>query len=161
MAKTITILDRDYSVPEIRDGEFVSLQSEIQRKRQALAKDAKQSRLRSVFPFGRRRMSDEERLDEMENLVTCYNQVIEGLGSKIGVCEAFFKRIGEGVRQLFKGKVEEIRRLDSDRRGIVERSRLQSDSAMEGSFLDEEKFLQSLAVNLTQASLLIIKKLSH
>ena len=157
--KSITIFGRTYEVPEVRDERFAELQERIHRQRELLAR---QERPRGLLGLFRPRpISDEERLAEMESLVDSYDRVVHELDRKIQACRGFFRRIAGGIQDLFGGKIEEIQELEARRRAALARARQAGNAGLEAGLAGEARRLQGLALTLTRACLLMLRKIEH
>lgn len=157
----VEIFGNTYDFPAIKDGRFSTLQEDIAQTRRTIEEGSKeQSSL-----FGLRKsppsLPPERRLELMEHLVGRYDELLAYLKSRIGDCRSAFEGIGEGVRRSFEAKVRELETMEARRAALAEELKSLG-KGEQASMLDAERErIRSLARNLAEASLLIIRKLRH
>jgi len=106
------------------------------------------------------RLSEEERLRELDLLVQDYHTIIAGLQKGQEAYAAFFTQIVTGVRQAVLRKSDEIRQLERERTALHALAVTQQDMALEQwARQSEAQLLQSVRL-LGQAALLLLKKVA-
>lgn len=157
----IELFSRKYLFPPITDSQFLFLQSQIAQTRRLYEEGSTE---RKVF-FGLKklppRLSPEERLHLMEVLVEHYQDLIRLLKSKIDSCKEAFQEVGEGVREIFLGKIDQLQEMEDRRQKLLARLRSEGKKEVADTLELQQEQLRNLAQNLARACILIIRKLRH
>jgi hypothetical protein len=159
--KELIILGTSYRFPEIRDDRFESLQEGIREKRELLQDAAKERRFLGFIPLKPQPLDPEARIDLMEELVGCYDDLMTSLKEKIGACKETFGGIGDGVRSYFTIKADELAEKERQRAALVAEAQAAGQVELVMGLEDERERIRGLTFNLTRASVLIIRKLRH
>jgi uncharacterized small protein (DUF1192 family) len=159
--KELMILGSSYLFPEIRDEHFESLREEIRARRDRLQDDTGERRVLGLFPRKMRRMDPGERVDLMVELVDRYDELMNSLTGKIGSCKEVFVEIGEGMLDYFGGKAAELQEMEKRRSGLVDEARAAGLEEVARGLEGERERIKGMTLNLTRASVLIIRKLRH
>jgi len=156
----ITVLGTSYDFPQIKDGRFDELQERIRKSRDLITQSEKPKGLKGLI-IRRPQMSAEARLDEMEGLVANYDELIRVLKSKIDACREVFTKIGDGVEAEFSKRLAELERMEVQRSALAgEMARMGKADAADAMDAGRDR-IRSLAMDLTRASILIVRKLRH
>lgn len=158
---TVQLLDHTYTLPEIASEKFRHLQEQVRARQRLIQEGVKpQSHLWGLIPRTSVRLSEEERLRELDLLVRDYDAIITGLREGKAAYEAFFAQITTGVRQAVVRKSNEIRQLEHERAALQASAVTQQDIALEQwARQSEAQLLQSVRL-LGQATLLLLKKVA-
>ena len=88
---TVQLLDRTYTLPEVASVQFHRLQEQVRARQRLIQEGVKsQPRLLGLIPRTPVRLSEEERLHELDLLVRDYDAIIAGL------------REGRGLRSVLR-----------------------------------------------------------
>ena len=158
--KDMVLLGRLYTFPEIKDGRFESLQSEIRDMRDRIQDGSEEKRFLGIFRK-QPSMDAGERIRLMEELVNRYDEMIASLKEKIGACTATFNDVGDGIQEHFKGKLGELESMERKRLDLLAEATAKGQTAMAAGIETEERRVRGLVLNLTRASVLMIRKLRH
>ncbi|MBN1243418.1 MAG: hypothetical protein JXA15_12020 [Spirochaetales bacterium] len=155
----IMVLGTAYEFPRIKDERFERLQDEIREARERIAAEGK---ARGLFALARKpALPPEEQLALMESLVANYDELISLLRSRIDQCREVFGRVGEGVQAEFARRLAELEKAEERRLALAARvaglGRAEADAAMD----EGRERVRALAMDLTRASVLIVRKLRH
>jgi len=155
----IMVLGTAYEFPRIKDERFERLQDEIREARERIATEGKG---RGIFALARKPpLPPEERLALMEGLVANYDALITLLRGRIDQCREVFGRVGEGVQAEFARRLAELEKAEERRLALAARvaglGRAEADAAMD----EGRERVRALAMDLTRASVLIVRKLRH
>jgi len=155
----IMVLGTAYEFPRIKDERFERLQDEIREARERIASEGK---ARGIFAIARKpALLPEERLALMEGLVANYDALITLLRGRIDQCREVFGRIGEGVQGEFARRLAELEKAEERRLALAAKvaglGRAEADAAMD----EGRERVRALAMDLTRASVLIVRKLRH
>jgi hypothetical protein len=157
----IELFSRRYLFPPITDSQFQSLQREIAQTRRLYEEGSTE---RKAF-FGLKRLpprlSPEERLHLMEELVEPYQELILLRKQKIEACREAFQEVGEGVREMFQEKISQLQELEDRRQKLLLRLRAEGKQEVAATLELQQEQLRILAQNLARACILIIRKLRH
>ena len=154
---SINILDQTYKLPTIATERFYGLQEQL-RVRQQIIQAGKRPRRWGIIQLGSVRLSHEERLQELEILVSDYEAIIAGLQEGKGAYEEFFARLASGVRDAVSSRIADLRQLEQERQDIHESESVRQDKALAQLGQHQaEQLLQAVRL-LGQAALLLLKK---
>ncbi len=156
----INVLGTSYDFPQIKDGRFDELQERIRKSRDLITQSEKPKGLKGLI-IRRPQLTAEERLVEMDGLVTNYDELIRVLKTKIDGCRAVFTKIGDGVEAEFSRRLADLERMEAQRGALAaEMARMGKGDAADAMDAGRER-IRSLAMDLTRASILIVRKLRH
>lgn len=156
----INVLGTSYDFPQIKDGRFDELQERIRKSRDLITQSEKPKGLKGLI-IRRQQLTAEERLVEMDGLVTNYDELIRVLKTKIDGCRAVFTKIGDGVEAEFSRRLADLERMEAQRAALAaEMARMGKGDAADAMDAGRER-IRSLAMDLTRASILIVRKLRH
>ncbi|MCX7025335.1 MAG: hypothetical protein NT080_12065 [Spirochaetes bacterium] len=158
--KDIIVLGKSYSFPEIKDERFESLQEEIRVTRTRIQEGSSERRVLGLFRKAPT-LDAGQRITLMEELVDRYDELIGSLKEKIGGCTETFESVGEGVREYFNRKVAELEAMESRRAALAAAAVSAGQAEVAQGLEGERERIRLLALNLTRASVLIIRKLRH
>jgi len=156
----IKVLGTSYDFPEIKDARFDELQERIRKSRDLITQSEKPKGFKGLV-IRRPQLNAEERLVEMDGLVTNYDELIRVLKTKIEGCRAVFTRIGDGVEAEFSRRLADLELMEAKRAALAEEmARMGKGDAADAMDAGRER-IRSLAMDLTRASILIVRKLRH
>ena len=154
---SINILEQTYELPTIATERFYGLQEQL-RARQQIIQAGKRPRRWGIIQLGSVRLSHEERLQELEILVSDYEAIIAGLQEGKGAYEEFFARLASGVRDAVSSRIADLRQLEQERQELQESESARQDKAfVQLGQQQAEQLLQAVRL-LGQAALLLLKK---
>ena len=156
----IEILGESYEFPEIQDDGFNAIRRQIEERRATIAEGSREKRF-----FGLIRkaptLNAERQLELTEELVANYDELVDSLKSKIGICSSVFMRMGEGVRGFFAAKLAELEQMESRRSSMLQEAQSHGQTELVAAYEAEKDRIRALAINLTKSTILIIRKLRH
>jgi len=158
--KDIAVLGKTYSFPEIKDDNFETLQTEIRSIKETIDEGSREQRILGIF-VKPPTLQDGDRIELMERLVERYGELIASLKSKIGLCREGFMGVGEGVRDYFDQKIRELATMEERRKALIAELRASGQDETATRMEAEEERIRSLALGLTNAAVLIVRKLRH
>ena len=174
----IKILDRTYKVPE-QPHQIEALKEQIQHRSELVRlghRPGKRERKvvghETSFLFFKGKpivevvesppepLDEDERLRELEALVSNYDTMINHLKSSQRAYEGFFGELARGVQQAVEAGTSRVREMDGRRSALMAEALDSGNDALAGRASElEERLMRSVRV-MAQATLLLLRKIS-